>query len=468
MIRVVTLISLLFFSIVLFSFSSSSLAMTVGEEKELGEKLLFTARKNFKLLDDPDISQYMNNLGRSVLNVAGPQFFDYRFFVVKNDEFNAFAAPSGLIFFFTGLIETTKTEDELISVMAHEIGHVGSRHIADKLEKDRTITATTLALAVASLALGNTALSQGLFTGSLAAGQTMSLSYSRQNEEEADRLAFRWMQKMHRDPHAMEEMLKTMRRIARYRSGQIPAYLMTHPNPEIRLDYIDSLLDTESTKTAQYYYEKTDNFDFLRIKYRILVEVKEGQDLRNYFTNIMNSNNDAESRTMAEYGLSLLETKEFDYKNALAHIQDVRKHYPDKNSLKVDHGIILMEEGFLPEALALLQQAVNSDKNDMNAAFQLGRAFALSGKNKEAKELFMRVKVVMPEYSRLYFELGRLEADAGKQGLSFYYLGMYYMYEGELKLAKQSLEKALSEGGIPESIKEDIDFQLERIEKQKS
>ena len=86
-------------------------ALSIGEERKIGEYLLYSMRKELLILDDPDISQYINKLGGRVLENIGPQHFEYHFFVVKSDQFNAFAAPAGLVFFYTGLIETMKTED---------------------------------------------------------------------------------------------------------------------------------------------------------------------------------------------------------------------------------------------------------------------------------------------------------------------------------------------------------------------
>ena len=116
-------------------------ALTIGEERKIGEQLLFSIRRELPVLDDPDISAYINALGHKVLDNIGPQYFDYRFFVVKSDQFNAFAAPAGLVFFYSGLIETMRTENELLSVLAHEIGHVVSRHIAQRLDKGSKVRA---------------------------------------------------------------------------------------------------------------------------------------------------------------------------------------------------------------------------------------------------------------------------------------------------------------------------------------
>ena len=89
----------LVFSFLHLSCARPVAAFTVGEEREVGEILLYQIRLAFSLVDDPDISQYINELGAEVLRAAGAQYFDYHFFVIKNKEFNAFAAPSGLDLF---------------------------------------------------------------------------------------------------------------------------------------------------------------------------------------------------------------------------------------------------------------------------------------------------------------------------------------------------------------------------------
>ena len=102
-------------------------------------------------------------------------FFDIRtdvkdkrhlnFFIVNSEQFNAFAAPSGLIFFNSGLIKTMQTEDQLLSVLAHEVAHIVSRHLSKRIAKQEKVSAASLLFGLASLAVGNPALTQGLFSG---------------------------------------------------------------------------------------------------------------------------------------------------------------------------------------------------------------------------------------------------------------------------------------------------------------
>lgn len=89
-----------FLCITLLTLPTHVSSMTIGEERRIGEKLLYSVRGEFTVLDDPDIHQYINRLGQNVLNIVGPQFFDYHFFVVQSSQFNAFAAPAGLVFLY--------------------------------------------------------------------------------------------------------------------------------------------------------------------------------------------------------------------------------------------------------------------------------------------------------------------------------------------------------------------------------
>ena len=442
-------------------------AFSIGEERMVGEQLLYSIRTEFKLLDDPDISQYINNLGYDVLHVIGPQYFDYHFFVVKSEQFNAFAAPSGLIFFYTGLIKTMKSEDELLSVMAHEIGHAVSRHIAHRMDKQGKVSMATMLMGLAGLALGtamgNPALAQGMLTGSMAANQSIGLSFSRQDEEQADRLSFGWMQAMDRNPKAMEGMLKTMRRITRYQTNKLPPYLLTHPDPEARLNYVESLVEQDKKQDLPGFYQKTDNFAFLRFKYRVLSQSIAADELRIHCTNILASSKDPEQLIMAHYGLSLLAAGETDFARAIQELALVRKKYPRRDILNVDLGTLYLQSGQLDKAIQYIRKAYKRDPTDMYAAFQLARAVEKKGNIVEAEKLYHEVEKVMPEYSTLYYELGRLKANQGKQGISNFYLAKYYLYEGRIKYAKQYLHRAATDSTVPPAMQEESKTILARL-----
>ena len=441
-------------------------AFSIGEERELGEKLLYSVRASFPILGDPDLHQYINGLGQEVLQVAGLQFFDYRFYIVDSRQFNAFAAPSGLIFFYTKLIESMNSEDELVSVLAHEIGHVVKRHLASRMKKGKAINIASLGLALAAIAFGGAgAATQTLLAGSLAAGQSAQLYFSRQDEMEADLLAYKWIKDLNRNPDGQRQMLRTMRRITRYRSGQIPQYLLTHPDPEARLDYVESLIfaDNSSSSSSR---SGTEDFDFLRFKYRIMSLVSESQSVRAYLANKMTDSRSTETDViMAGYGLSQLDRQANNFDTSLQQLDQVINAFPDQNILLVDKGIIYSEMGELEQAKTILEKALLSDAADMYAAFNLARVLLKTNELEKAEELFRTVSYQMPEFPQVYFEIGRIQAAQGRTLESRFSLGKYNLYQGKLELAQANFKQVIDNQDAGDQLKKESEEMVELIER---
>lgn len=447
-----------------FTSVSPALSFSIGEEREVGEKLLYSVRSAFELVDDPDVTQYITRLGQSVLEVAGIQYFDYHFFVIADKEVNAFAAPSGLIFFNAGLVEVVNSEDELVSVLAHEVGHIVKRHLASRIEKGTYSGIASLGMALAAIAFGGAA-APVLFTGALATGQSANLYFSRQHEEEADLLAYDWMKQLKRDPEGQVRMLEALRRVARYRSEKLPQYLLTHPNPEARLDYIQAILDNEpKTKSADKAVVLSDEFDFLRFKYRVLAKVKSPETLKPVLATIIADGRTPESvKAMANYGLSQIAANENDFPRSLELLEKTVKQYPEKKILTVDRGAILFAAGDMAKAERCFREALQADNSDMYATFLLGKLLYRTGRAAEAEKYLQTVSIELPEYAQVYFELGQLASDRGQKGVAALCLGKFNLYEGKLKLAEQSLKTALNDPALPDAAKIECYALLKKI-----
>ncbi len=414
-------------------------ALSISEERELGEKLLSIVRAEFDLLDEPDLTQYITRIGREILKETGSSYFDYHFFVVKDKEINAFAAPSGLIFFNAGLIAAMSNENELVSVMAHEAGHIVSRHYANRLKKSTKTSIATAALILAGIALGGGAVSEALITGAMATSATLSLKFSRVDEEEADRLAFKWMKAQGRDPADMVDMLRTLRKINLYRSANIPPYLLTHPEPHTRMGYVQDLLLYSNNGD----YRTIDDFEFKRFQYRILSQSKDPQILIPIFKkNIAAADMELRVAVMEYYGLALALQAAADYDAAEKALHTVIDHYPAKSILKTDLGVIFFESGRYSEALKILNQAWAMDRNCNYTTYYLGRILEQTGSLDRAIQLYDELLAVQPDYADLYYRLGKIWAAKGNKGVGYYYLGVHHWYEGDAQSAKWNLNRA--------------------------
>lgn len=441
----------------------SAHAFSVKEEQELGDKLLYSVRGAFNLVDDPDIYQYINSLGAEVLAVTGVQYFNYHFFVIDSKEFNAFAAPSGLIFFYSGLISAMNSEDEFVSVLAHEIGHSVKRHLAARSDQSKVGSVAAASIALLGILAGGP-LAPALVLGGLATGQSIALGYSRAHEEEADLLAYDWMKTLGRDPVGQIKMLSTMRRVARYRSQKLPQYLLTHPNPEARLDYVESLYHIDKTQGDRV-IEPRDDFAFFRFKYRIMAQVKEGGSFRDLLASQFTSDRSTDfQRKMAEYGLALVALQENNFDTSIDHIDKVIKQFPDKVELIGDRGYILLEAGRLVEAERELKRFLKKRPDDLFAIFNMAKLMARKGDFKRAIKYYQSILYEMPEFSKAYYELGRIANAQGKSGSAAFYLGKYNLYKGKFKLAQFNFKQARKIENTPSDQKREAKTALATID----
>ena len=221
-------------------------SITIQQEEELSREVMKVVLKHYELIKDPLIVNYINEIGQRIISVLQPQPFIYHFYVIKDDVYNAFATPAGHIFVNSGLIEAMENEEELAGILAHEIAHVVCRHISQKIERGKKIGIATLAGIAAGILLGSggaAAAANAVTVGSVAAGQSVALAYSRDDEIQADQIGLACLAKAGYSGEELLSMLKKLRSKRWFGSDQIPTYLSTHPAPEERMAYIDTWLE---------------------------------------------------------------------------------------------------------------------------------------------------------------------------------------------------------------------------------
>ena len=144
-----TLIMMIFFQLCLVEFKAY--ALSVEEEKVLGQKFLNNVRKYFDMVDDEYADQFINNLGQYLIRPLETKHFPFHFYIINDNNLNAFAAPGGHIFIYTGLIRVMDEIDELAAVICHEIGHVSARHLSYRIEQNKKIGLATMAGVLAGI-----------------------------------------------------------------------------------------------------------------------------------------------------------------------------------------------------------------------------------------------------------------------------------------------------------------------------
>jgi predicted Zn-dependent protease len=211
--------------------------LSVEEEKKLGAQYQTQLRQELTFVRDRVTVNYVREFGENLANSARPSPFEFRFYVVENDEINAFAIPGGAMYVHTGLLLAVKNGAELAAVLSHEMGHVTARHVANMYRRGQNtgFVANLFYLAIAILT-GNPYIAQaGGLAGSIA-GQAYLNVFTRDAEREADKLGVETMTNAGWNPNGMVTMFETLKK--EYGSGSGPMFLSNHPATEERIENV--------------------------------------------------------------------------------------------------------------------------------------------------------------------------------------------------------------------------------------
>jgi predicted Zn-dependent protease len=217
--------------------------LSVQEEKRLGALIMKDYRTFGAVNSDPEITAYLNRLGSRIVQAAGEQPSNFEFFLVTDRALNAFAMPGGYIGVHTGLIATARTEDELASVLSHEVGHVVQRHIARSFAKQKQASMVATAAAIAALLAaggGNAQAAMGAMAAGAGYSADQQLSFSRDAEREADRVGLQTLKQAGFDPQGMIDFFGRLQTASRLYENNAPVYLRTHPLTSARIADIRS------------------------------------------------------------------------------------------------------------------------------------------------------------------------------------------------------------------------------------
>ena len=215
--------------------TSAGSTLSIGQEMQMGDYYVRQLRGSAPLINDPLLVQYINGLGMRLVAHANSVRTPFHFYLINNDQINAFAFFGGNVVLHSALFRYSDNESELASVMAHEISHVTQRHLARAMEDQKRNAPLTWVGALGSILLAMASPQAGMaaLTGTLAGTQQGMISFTRQNEEEADRIGIQVLQRSGFDPQAMPMFMGKLLDESRY-STRPPEMLLTHPLPDAR------------------------------------------------------------------------------------------------------------------------------------------------------------------------------------------------------------------------------------------
>jgi len=419
-----------------------ALSITVAEEEQMSRKMMRIIHQQFDLIDDPEIVGYVNAVGQRLLATLPPQPFEYHFYVIRQEVYNAFATPAGHIFVYSGLIEAMDEEEELAGILGHEIGHVYCRHIAQKIERSKKIGIATLAGMAAGILVGvgtgSPEAAVAITQGSTAAGQSAQLAFSRNDEIQADQFGLKIITQAGYSASGLLKILKKIRSKTWFDTNEVPTYLMTHPAVEDRIAYIQSWLASYNSRHKPIPLVNEENFRRVHIQ----LETRYGNE-EAVFSKIQAEVTRNPDDPMAHYRYGLILAREGRRQEAIEQLRItlIQKAF-DPYVLK-DLGRIYFLDGQYRNALKTLENVRTMIPGDPECLFYLGRTRLELGDFQEASELLSQVTRRFPGFAPAFYFLGQSLAKLGSLGEAHYYLGLFYVKKGDMKTARVQLQQAL-------------------------
>lgn len=431
---------------------------TIRDELELARKFDLVIESRFHVVEDRRITNYVRGLVDRLLSVMPPQPFPVKVTVVQNAAMNAFASAAGHITVFTGLISNLESEDELASVLAHELAHVSERHIAKSIERNQLIGAGSLLGMLAGVLIGsqgNSETSDALIMGSLAGGQAMALKYSRGNEEDADQFGLGFLVAAGFNPNGMTSAFARMRKMQWLAGGgNIPSYLATHPGLDDRVGYMQERVARLPLAVLQ---RQTDNAEFTRVQALVHAWYTDPNTALAVFS--AGRFPDCLARLGKAIALSRLGQTE----KARSQFQQALSCNADDPLWQREYGRFSFEYGQLDVAARALQEAVLKTSDDLFALFFYARARAEQGDYAEGITTMERVLREVPRDSEVLEHLGRYQAAAGHNfeahlsfAKAFAYKGKFRKYEYHLRQAEMHVQTT-HQSELLDALREEIE-----------
>ncbi len=204
--------------------------ISTPEEVSLGNDLHQQLSQQFKISDQGKDKERINRIGQRLARVSDRQDYTYQFFLIEKDEMNAFTTPGGRIYVFSGLINKLTSDDQIASVLAHEIGHCAARHTIKKFQAALGYNL------IGSIILGQ--VGEGAKEiASMSTNMVMNIvfsAYGRRDEYEADRLGIKYLHQAGYDPDATIVTLQTLQRESK--GVGAPTVLRSHPHIPDRIE----------------------------------------------------------------------------------------------------------------------------------------------------------------------------------------------------------------------------------------
>ena len=408
--------------------------VTIKDEKEMGHKFDVMIRSNMGIVEDPEVSLYVNQIVERLVKTLPPQPFNFKAAVILHNSLNAFAVPGGYVYVFTGLIMNLDKEEDLAGVLAHELAHVTQHHVASRLERAQFVTIGSLLLAIAGVAVGGSS-GGALAVGALGAGQSAMLNYSRIDETEADQIGLQYLVAAGYPPQGMVDGFKVLRQKSWMSGTNVPTYLSTHPAIGDRINGLQARIQGMG-KAVQG--RTQDNKRFTRVKTLLWARYGDEQAAQQRFAGKDGLSCMGRGIVLARINRVTEANKAFD---------DALAASPNDPLILREAGAFHYRKGDMSRADGLLRQAMRLDPRDYMASFFYARMLDETGRQAQAAQYYKEVLRYVPEDAEVHEAYARSLGKAGDSAGAYIHMAYSALYSNNKKQAERYFNQAKALSG---------------------
>ncbi len=419
--------------------TTAGATLSINQELQIGDYYVRELRGSAPLINDPLLTEYINSIGHRLVAHAWSVKTPFHFYLIQNDELNAFAFFGGNVVLHSAIFRYTDNESQLASVMAHEISHVTQRHLARAMEAQKRSAPLTWVGALGSilLAIANPEAGMAALTGTLAGTQQGMISFTQDNEKEADRIGIQVLQRSGFDPQAMPDFLQKLADQSRYASKP-PEILLTHPLPDSRLaDARD-----RANQMPKVVVQSSQDFYFAKVRIMAMYGTAQTPDsgqLDDLLAQYAKGN--SRQQLAAKYGkaVQFLEAKKF--QNAKNIIQPLLQSQPANPwflDIMTDIDIGLKQP---TAAISILSAASSPQKNPV-IQLNLANAYLQAGQAANASKLLNRYTWSYPDDPNGWDLLTQADAALGLSDEVLFAQAQGLALNGQLDQAVRALSSA--------------------------
>jgi len=379
--------------------SSFDSYINASDEKKIKFQILSQVYSSNTVINDPEINDYLFNLGNELIKNGTSEKPEVNFFILNDNSINAFAMLGNVIGVHSGLILAANSESELASVLSHEIAHLTQKHLLRLFDSQaKNSYKSYLALAVAILAARSSPqLSSGAITVASASQVQNLLSYTRSNEQEADRIGLQILHKAGFDTKGAIDFFSTMQKFNNFSDGAAPAFLRTHPITTERISDLQDRLKNYN------YIQKQSKIEFYFTKSKLLALTGKYSEIENFFKNEIKMKTYI-NEYASYYGLvcSLLRLNKISEAREVFNILK-KKNVSSPMLIELEANLLLKENNY-QDTFELYKKGLN--KYPFNRVFILGVSNLILSSN-EADKAIKLLKSFLPYYDKdpFFYEL---------------------------------------------------------------